>query len=96
MFTSHIKASKEAFENNMHYHDKRKTLRKLTKAIGSVLRRSQLTIFSWNWELMSWGLYLQSFESVRNKLLNTFTDHFQLVNKPTHIFGSLIDHVYIK
>ena len=45
---------------------------------------------------MSWGLYLQSFESVRNKLLNTFTDHFQLVNKPTHIFGSLIDDVYIK
>ena len=28
----------------------------------------------------------------QNKLL----DHVQRVNKPTHIFASLIDHVYIK
>ena len=25
-----------------------------------------------------------------------FTGHVQMVNKPTHISGSLIDHVYIK
>ena len=31
-----------------------------------------------------------------NKLLNIFTGHVQMVNKPTHISGSLIDHVYIK
>ena len=24
-----------------------------------------------------------------------FTDHVQMANKPTHISGSLIDHVYI-
>ena len=32
----------------------------------------------------------------QNKLLDIFTDHVQMVNKPTHISGSLIEHVYIK
>ena len=32
---------------------------------------------------------------IENKLLDIFTDHVQMVNKPTHISGSLIDHVYI-
>ena len=32
----------------------------------------------------------------QNKILDIFTDHVQMVNKPTHISGSLIDHVYIK
>ena len=31
----------------------------------------------------------------QNKFLDTFTDHAQMVNKATHISGSLIDHVYI-
>ena len=31
-----------------------------------------------------------------NKFLDIFTNHVQMVNKPTHISGSLIDHVYIK
>ena len=31
-----------------------------------------------------------------NKLLDIFTDHVQMLNKPTHISGPLIDHVYIK
>ena len=33
---------------------------------------------------------------IENKLLDIFTDHVQMVNKTTHISGSLIDHVYIK
>ena len=33
---------------------------------------------------------------IKNKLLNIFTDHVQMASKPTHISGSLIDHVYIK
>ena len=33
---------------------------------------------------------------IKNKLLDIFTDHVQMVNKPTHISGLLIDHVYIK
>ena len=32
----------------------------------------------------------------QNTFLDIFTDHVQMVNKPTHIAGSLIDHVYIK
>ena len=32
----------------------------------------------------------------QNKFLDIFTDHVQMVNKPTHISGSLIGHVYIK
>ena len=32
----------------------------------------------------------------QNKFLDIFTDHAQMENKPTHISGSLIDHVYIK
>ena len=32
---------------------------------------------------------------LENKLLNIFTDHVQIVNKPIHISGSLIDHIYI-
>ena len=31
-----------------------------------------------------------------NSLLNHFTEHVQIVNKLTHISGSLIDYVYIK
>ena len=31
-----------------------------------------------------------------NKVSDIFTDHVQMVNKPTHISESLIDHVYIK
>ena len=31
-----------------------------------------------------------------NLLLNHFTEHIEIVNKATHISGSLIDHVYIK
>ena len=31
-----------------------------------------------------------------NLLLNFFMEHVQIVNKPTHISGSLIDHVCIK
>ena len=30
-----------------------------------------------------------------NKLLDIFTQHFQMVNKPTHLSGSLIDDFYI-
>ena len=33
---------------------------------------------------------------LQNKFLDIFTDHVQIVNKPTRISGSLIDHVYIK
>ena len=32
----------------------------------------------------------------QNKCLDIFTDGIQMVNKPTHIAVSLIDHVYIK
>ena len=31
-----------------------------------------------------------------NKFLDIFTDHVEMVNKPTHSSRSLIDHVYIK
>ena len=31
----------------------------------------------------------------QNKFLVIFTDHLQIVNKPRHISGSLIDHVSI-
>ena len=34
--------------------------------------------------------------SENNLLLNIFMEHVQIVNKPTHISGSLIDHAYIK
>ena len=30
-----------------------------------------------------------------NKFLDLFTDHAQKVNKPRHISGSLMDHVYL-
>ena len=29
----------------------------------------------------------------QNIFLDIFTDHIQMVNKPTHISGSLIDHI---
>ena len=31
-----------------------------------------------------------SYQVSKNKLLDFFTDHVQMVNKPTHISGSLI------
>ena len=36
------------------------------------------------------------FQVSKNKLLDVFTDHIEMVNKLTHISGSLIDHVFIK
>ena len=30
------------------------------------------------------------------KFSDVFRDHVQIINKPTHMSGSLIDHVYIK
>ena len=32
----------------------------------------------------------------QNRFLDIFTDHVLMVNKPRHIFGYLIDHVYVK
>ena len=32
----------------------------------------------------------------QKKCSDTFTDHVQMVNKPIHVSGCLIDHVYIK
>ena len=32
----------------------------------------------------------------QNKFLDIFADHVQMVNNPTHISGSLTDHVYLK
>ena len=34
--------------------------------------------------------------SENNLFLNHFAEHIEIVNKPTHISGSLIDHVCIK
>ena len=34
--------------------------------------------------------------SENNLFLNHFAEHIEIVNKPTHISGSLTDHVYIK
>ena len=34
--------------------------------------------------------------SENDLFLNHFAEHVQIVNKPTHISGSLIDNVYIK
>ena len=31
-----------------------------------------------------------------NKILNIFTDHDQMLNKPAHISGSFIDSAYIR
>ena len=32
----------------------------------------------------------------QNKFLDIFTGHVQIANKPAHLCGSVIDHVYIK
>ena len=35
-------------------------------------------------------------KALQIKVLDILTDYFQMVNKPTHICGYLMDHVYIK
>ena len=35
-------------------------------------------------------------KATKNRFLDIFTDLVQIVNKPTHISGSLLDHTYIK
>ena len=35
-------------------------------------------------------------KALQIKVLDILKDYFQMVNKPTHIRGFLIDHVYIK
>ena len=42
------------------------------------------------------GDFNYDLQVLENKSLDYFTDHHQTVNKPTHISGSLIGHVYIK
>ena len=42
------------------------------------------------------GFRLEAFKSAAKYFLDTFTDHVEMVNKPTHISRFLIDYFYIK
>ena len=46
--------------------------------------------------IIAGGLNYDLLKVLENKLLDIFTGRVQMVNKSTHISGSLIDYVYIK
>ena len=46
--------------------------------------------------MIAWDFNYDLLKVSLNEFLDVFTDHIQMVNKPIHISGSLIDHVYIK
>ena len=47
-------------------------------------------------DIIAGDLNYDFLKMLENKPLDYFRDHHQTVNKPTHISGSLIGHVYIK
>ena len=47
-------------------------------------------------DIIAWDFNYDILKVSQNKFLDIFTDHVQMVNKPIHISGSLIDHVYNK
>ena len=47
-------------------------------------------------EIIARNLNYDLLKVSQNGCLDIFTDRVQTVNKPTHISGSLIEHVYLK
>ena len=47
-------------------------------------------------DVIAGRLQLNLLKVSQNNFLDIFTNHVLMVNKPTHISGSLIDHVYFK
>ena len=47
-------------------------------------------------EIIARNLNYDLLKVSQNGFLDIFTDRVQTVNKPTHISGSLIEHVYLK
>ena len=47
-------------------------------------------------DVIAGRLQLNLLKVSQNNFLDIFTNHVLMVNKPTHISGSLIDHVYLK
>ena len=56
----------------------------------------QYLVATYSIDVIAGGFSCDLLQVSEYKLLDILTDHVQMVNKPTHISGSLIDHVYIK
>ena len=56
----------------------------------------QCLVATYSIEIIAWDFNYDILKVLENKLLDIFTNHVQMVNKPTHISESLIDHVYLK
>ena len=56
----------------------------------------QYLIATYSIDIIAGGFNYDLLKVLENKLLDIFTDHLQMVNKPTHISASLIGHIYIK
>ena len=56
----------------------------------------QYVLATYSIDIIAGNFYYDLLKASKNELLDIFTHHVQMVNKPTHTSGSLIDHVYIK
>ena len=56
----------------------------------------QYLVATYSIDIIAGGFNYDLLKVLENKLLDIFTDHLQMVNKPTHISASLTGHIYIK
>ena len=47
-------------------------------------------------DIIAGDFHLDLLKVSQNKFFLNLAHHVQMVNKPTHLSGSLIDHVYVK
>ena len=70
--------------------------RKQSMQMQEVSQMFQCLVATYSIDIIAWDFNYDILKVLENKLLDIFTDHVHMVNKPTHISESLIDHVYLK
>ena len=70
--------------------------RKQSMQMPGFFQMLQYLVATYSIDIIAGGFNYDLLKVLENKLLDIFTDHLQMVNKPTHISASLIGHIYIK
>ena len=70
--------------------------RKQSRHMQEFFQMLQYLLATHSIDIMAGDFSYDLLKMSQNNFLDIFTDHVQMVNKPTHISGFLIDHVYVK
>ena len=70
--------------------------RKQFTKMEEFLQRLKCSVATYSIDITAGDFNYDLLKVPENNFLDIFTDHVQMVNKPTHTSGSLIDHFYIR